>query len=123
MEESGNRRLRRPASPYLVRDIDETPSMRIERAEGSLLFDRRGKRYIDFAAGWSGGQLGWAREELRKAGRSFDGPDGVNPSWRYARWDELAAELVAIAPGHLRKCYRATGGTEAVEIALQIAMA
>jgi 4-aminobutyrate aminotransferase-like enzyme len=123
MARSRSIRLRRPSAAYLVRDTDETAELDITRAEGSLLFDRRGKRYIDFAAGWSGGQLGWARDELRKAVRSFDGPDGVNPSWRYARWDELAAELVAIAPGHLRKCYRATGGTEAVEIALQIAMA
>jgi acetylornithine/succinyldiaminopimelate/putrescine aminotransferase len=123
MAKSGSGRVRRPANPYLVRDIDETPSVRIERAEGSLLFDERGKRYIDFAAGWSGGNLGWARQELRQAVRAFDGPDGVNPSWSYSRWDELAAELVAIAPGRLRKCYRATGGTEAVEIALQLAMA
>jgi acetylornithine/succinyldiaminopimelate/putrescine aminotransferase len=116
-------RHRRPAATYLVRGADETAELEISRAEGCLLFDRRGKRYIDFAAGWSGGQLGWDREELRKAVREFEGPDGVNPSFRYTRWDELAAELVAIAPGQLRKCYRATGGTEAVEIALQLAMA
>ena len=82
MARSRSIRLRRRGAAYLVRDTDETAELDIARAEGSLLFDRRGKRYIDFAAGWSGGQLGWAREELRKAVRSFDGPDGVNPSWR-----------------------------------------
>ena len=41
----------------------------------------------------------------------------------YGPWVELAALLAELTPGKLRKSFRATGGTEAVEIALQLAMA
>ena len=43
-------RRRRSSAAHLVRDTDETAELDIARAKGSLLFDRRGKRYIDFAA-------------------------------------------------------------------------
>ena len=50
-------------------------------------------------------------------------PDYVLPSCLYGPWVELAALLAELTPGKLRKSFRATGGTEAVEIALQLAMA
>jgi 4-aminobutyrate aminotransferase-like enzyme len=37
--------------------------------------------------------------------------------------DRVAELLASLAPGRLTKCYRATGGTESVDIALQVAMA
>jgi hypothetical protein len=39
----------------------------------------------------------------------------------YAPWVEIAMHLAQLAPGKLVKSYRAVGGTEAVEIALQVA--
>ena len=41
----------------------------------------------------------------------------------YKPWAELAELLADLTPGKLKKSFRATGGTEAVEIALQVAMA
>ena len=44
------------------------------------------------------------------------------PGFAYKRWEELARRLAAIAPGRLTKSFRATGGSEAVDIAVQAAM-
>jgi 4-aminobutyrate aminotransferase-like enzyme len=52
----------------------------------------------------------------------FKGPDYVYPGHAYAPWTELARLLVSLAPGPLTTCLRATGGSEAVDIALQAAM-
>jgi adenosylmethionine-8-amino-7-oxononanoate aminotransferase len=97
-------------------------TLTVARARGSMLFDSRGKRYIDFLAGWCVGNLGWALPEIRDAMRRSRAPEYVYPYYAYKPWDELAERLAEAAPGNLRKVYRATGGTEAVDIALQIAM-
>jgi 4-aminobutyrate aminotransferase-like enzyme len=119
---SGSLRVRRADSAFVARG-DPPEDLAIVRSEGSFLFDSRGKRYLDFVMGWCAGNLGWANPEIREQLRRFDGPDYVHPSYLYRPWTELAGLLAELAPGELRKSYRATGGTEAVEIALQIAMA
>jgi 4-aminobutyrate aminotransferase-like enzyme len=107
---------------YLARE-DAAESVQFSRSQGCFLFDQHGKKYIDFTAGWCVGNLGWSNKEIRAAVRDFDGPTYVHPDYLYRRWTELAEGLTAIAPGKLTKCYRATGGSEAVEIAMQVAMA
>lgn len=107
---------------HLARD-DLAESLQFSRLESSFLFDQRGKKYIDFTAGWCVGNLGWGNEEIRAAVRDFHGPTYVHPDYLCRGWAELAEGLADIAPGKLTKCYRATGGSEAVEIALQVAMA
>ncbi|MEA3016280.1 MAG: acetylornithine/N-succinyldiaminopimelate aminotransferase [Sphingomonadales bacterium] len=81
-----------------------------------------GRNAIDFQSGWCVGNLGWSVTEIEAALREFDGPAYVYPGHRYAPWEDLAKQLVEIAPGRLARCFRATGGSEAVEIALQAAM-
>jgi 4-aminobutyrate aminotransferase-like enzyme len=49
-------------------------------------------------------------------------PDYIAPGYHYQGWVDLAELLASIAPGELQKSVRATGGTEAVEAAMQIAM-
>ena len=107
---------------YLARE-DAPEGVQFSRSQGCFLFDQHGKKYIDFTAGWCVGNLGWSNKEIRAAIRDFDGPTYVHPDYLYRGWTELAEGLAAIAPGKLTKCYRATGGSEAVEIALQVAMA
>ena len=53
----------------------------------------------------------------------FDGPAYVNPSFLYRPWVDVAELLAELTPGELTRSFRAVGGTEAVEIALQIARA
>jgi acetylornithine/succinyldiaminopimelate/putrescine aminotransferase len=94
----------------------------VARTKGSFLFDTRGKRYIDFVMGWCVGNFGWGDPDLERRIEHFRGPDYVYPEYRYRPWEELATLLTRIAPGDLTKCFRATGGSEAVELAVQAAM-
>ena len=104
---------------YMVSDWEEP---HVTRAEGPYVFDRNGKRYLDFVMGWCVGHLGWGGREIRAAMRKFSGPAYVKPYYQYEAWGALAQLLAEITPGKLRRSFRATGGTEAVEIALQVAM-
>lgn len=100
----------------------ETPELQLSRAQGSFVFDVAGRKYIDFVMGWCVGNFGWANPEILRAVERYTGPDYVYPEWSYAPWGELAQLLASIAPGRLTKSFRATGGSEAVELALQAAL-
>ena len=92
-------------------------------SEGSWLIARDG-RYLDFTMGWCVGNAGWGNRQILEALRRFDGPAYVHPNYLYERWVVLAEKLQQIVPVNgPGKCFRATGGTEAVEIALQAARA
>jgi len=106
---------------YIGRDF---PAELIEysKTQGSFVYDAKGNKYIDFLMGWNIGNVGWGVKEIREVIKNYNGPDYVNPSSLYAPWVELAKILISITPGKMAKVFRATGGTEAVEIALQAAM-
>jgi 4-aminobutyrate aminotransferase-like enzyme len=95
----------------------------VVRCAGSEVWDVRGRRYLDFVMGWCYGNLGWGAAGIRERLARFDGPDYVPPTYLYEPWIELAEMLAELAPGDLRRSFRTTGGTEAIECALQIAMA
>jgi 4-aminobutyrate aminotransferase-like enzyme len=97
-------------------------NLKVARARGSLLFDARGRQYIDFLAGWCVGNLGWGQKDIEKAIRAFRGPAYVYPHHAYAPWAELTELLTSFTTGKLTKTFRATGGSEAVDIALQAAL-
>ena len=105
---------------FLARD--EPGELQVARTEGSFVFDEKGRRYIDFMMGWCVGNFGWGNAVLVKEPKTFRGPDYVYPGYSYAPWAELAKLLVSIAPPGLTKAFRATGGSEAVDLALQAAM-
>lgn len=106
---------------YISRDAPPAP-IDIIKSKGSELYDSDGKRYIDFLMGWCVGNIGWGQDKVEEALRRFEGPNYVNPRYLYKPWAELAELLAEITPANLQKSIRATGGTEAVEIALQAAM-
>jgi acetylornithine/succinyldiaminopimelate/putrescine aminotransferase len=105
---------------FLARD--EPGELEVARTEDSFVFDAKGRRYIDFIMGWCVGNFGWGNAVLVKEAKTFRGPDYVYPGYSYPPWEELAKLLVSIAPPGLTKVFRATGGSEAVDIALQAAM-
>jgi acetylornithine/succinyldiaminopimelate/putrescine aminotransferase len=99
-----------------------TADIEVARARGSYVYDARGRKYIDFIMGWCVGNFGWGRPALRHRVHTFRGPDYIYPEYAYKPWRELAQLLVGLAPDGLTRCCRATGGSEAVELALQAAM-
>jgi adenosylmethionine-8-amino-7-oxononanoate aminotransferase len=101
---------------------EKTGSFELVESKGSLLIDKDGNEYIDFLMGWCVGNLGWENEEIKKEMETFKGPEYVHPSLLYKPWVVLAELLAEITPGQLQVSYRTTGGSEAVEAALQIAM-
>lgn len=106
---------------FLARDVPAVP-IEIKKSDSNFLYDIKGKKYIDFLMGWCVGNIGWGNKEVRNKLKKFNGPDYVLPSYQYKPWAKLAELLAKITPGKLTKSFRATGGTEAVEIALQAAM-
>ncbi|MGI0105782.1 aspartate aminotransferase family protein [Salinimicrobium sp. WS361] len=106
--------------PYFGRG---NPAMQLEvvKAKGSYVYDANGKKYVDFLGGAGVGNLGWGVEEIEEAIRKKDRPAYVYPNFHYKPWNELAELLAELAPGKLQKAYRMTGGSEAVEAALEMA--
>jgi acetylornithine/succinyldiaminopimelate/putrescine aminotransferase len=113
--------MRRHRNRFLVQN-GGTADLEVARARGNYVYDTRRRKYIDFIMGWCVGNFGWARPALRHRIHAFTGPDYIYPEYAYKRWGELAQLLVGLAPEGLTRCCRATGGSEAVELALQAAM-
>jgi acetylornithine/succinyldiaminopimelate/putrescine aminotransferase len=101
---------------------EDPQSLEIVAAEGSRVRDARGRTFIDFQMGWCVGNLGWNPPEIVARVQRFRGPLYVSPKAVYAPWTHLAQGLVDVAPGKLARAYRCIGGSEAVELALQLAM-
>jgi 4-aminobutyrate aminotransferase-like enzyme len=118
--QSRSRELAQADRKFLGREAP-ADDLQVVAAQGSHVTDERGRTYVDFTSGWCCGNLGWNATALRERLAGFRGPDYVLPSAMYAPWVEIATQLAQLAPGKLVKSFRAVGGTEAVEIALQIA--
>jgi acetylornithine/succinyldiaminopimelate/putrescine aminotransferase len=114
-------RLEKRDDRYVGRATDPD-QIEIARQSGSYVYNPHGKKYVDFVMGWCVGNFGWGNPEIEKRVRAYRGPNYITPHQLYRPWVELAERLEQVAPGKLKKSFRATGGTEAVEIALQAAM-
>lgn len=96
----------------------------ISRAEGSEIWDRDGKRYIDFTSGWNVTNLGWNHPEVNQAVA-----DQTKKNVHALLWgsdpiqEEYAAALTAALPKELDACVKETSGTESVEAAIKVARA
>jgi acetylornithine/succinyldiaminopimelate/putrescine aminotransferase len=106
---------------YLGRDVP-AEQLEIVNSKGDYLIDLNGRKYIDFLMGWCVGNIGWGNKDIAKKLNNYKGPTYVLPHYLYKPWAELAELLAKISLGKLTKSFRATGGTEAVEIAMQSAM-
>ncbi|MBP9690705.1 aspartate aminotransferase family protein [Candidatus Woesebacteria bacterium] len=96
----------------------------LAKAEGSYLWDTFGNKYVDFSSGWNTTNLGWNNSEVNEAVIAQAKKNTYAPMWSA---DEIQIEYAkaltdAFSPD-LDVICRATGGTEANEIALKIARA
>jgi 4-aminobutyrate aminotransferase-like enzyme len=96
----------------------------IADAKESFLWDSSGKKYIDFSSGWNTTNLGWNHPEVNKAVADQSGKNVYAPMWTAdPKQIEYAKALTDAFPAELDAVCRATGGTEANEMALKIARA
>ncbi|MEI6510687.1 MAG: aspartate aminotransferase family protein [Candidatus Uhrbacteria bacterium] len=94
------------------------------RGNGSYVYDKNGKKFLDFQTGWCVGTVGWKNKEMAEA-ISAQAREGFHePPWfRVERHETFASRLVKLAPGKLNRVFRACSGSEAVEFAIKAARA
>jgi 4-aminobutyrate aminotransferase-like enzyme len=95
-----------------------------ERADGALVWDVDGNRYLDLTSAFGVAATGHTNAAVvaaieRQARTLVHGMGDVHPTEVRTR---LLRRLAEIAPGDLRKSYLATSGAEAVEFALKTAL-
>ncbi len=107
--------------------VGKEPSVIFERGKGSQLWDTDGKQYTDLTAGVGQcASLGYGREEIIDAACEemqktktphviITGRTSNIPAIEYA------AELAEVLPGDINHVYLTNSGTEAVEVAIQVA--
>jgi 4-aminobutyrate aminotransferase-like enzyme len=96
----------------------------LDRAQGSTLWTKDGHKLIDFTAGWNTTNLGWNNAEVAEAMIAQVRKNSYAAMWMAEDAQcEYAAILAAALPPGLTAVGRATGGTEANEMALKAARA
>jgi adenosylmethionine-8-amino-7-oxononanoate aminotransferase len=104
--------------------LDPTRSYPIlDRGEGVFVWDNEGNRYLDAIAGIAVTNLGYGRDEIvdaieRQARRL---PFSIANTFLNQPAIELARLVAALAPGDLSYVHFASGGSEAIEIAMKFA--
>ncbi|MGY5319147.1 aspartate aminotransferase family protein [Neomicrococcus lactis] len=95
----------------------------ISHGEGHMIYDDKGKGYIDGLSGLFVVQVGHGREELAAVAQEQAKKLSFFPLWSYAHEPaiDLAERLADYAPGDLNRVFFTTGGGEAVESAFKLA--
>ncbi len=93
------------------------------RAEGLYVYDARGRRYMDFTAGFGALNLGHAPAEVLAAVRRARSLPTVLLMGYSPLAGALAEALADVLPGRLSVASFGNGGAEAVELALKTARA
>lgn len=107
---------------HIIYNIYLDWSFDMERAEGSYLWTRNGQPLIDFTSGWNTTNLGWNHPEVAEALVSQVKKNTYAPMWTAdAAQNDYAELLTGALPAPLTAVGRATGGTEANEMAIKTA--
>ncbi len=94
----------------------------LKKAKDSYIWDEAGNKYIDFTAGWNVVNLGWNNDEIVQAGIRQMKKNTYSPMWALDSTQKYYAKQLTQALGNnLSVVARATGGMEAVEMALKTA--
>jgi 4-aminobutyrate aminotransferase len=115
--------LQRDADAFLHQSVSSPCLSIITKAEGIWIEDADGRRYMDFH-GNNVHHIGYGHPRLKQAiSRQMDQLSFAPRRFSCEPAIELAEKLAAISPGDLGKVLFATGGSDAVEIALKVARA
>jgi 4-aminobutyrate aminotransferase-like enzyme len=107
--------------PEYLADHDSRP-LTMTGGKDCFLYDIHGKEYMDFVGGWCVATVGWQRKEIIRA-VSAEAKKGryIPAVFRFPEWESFAKLLVRHAPHKgLRRAYRCTSGSEAVEFSLKL---
>lgn len=109
-----------PFNPSSLMPITPCPDLVFVRGEGAYLFDRQGRRYLDWVQGWAVNCLGHAPAAVAQAlcqqARTL-----INPSPAF--YNEPAMELATLLTRHscFDQVFFASSGAEANEGAIKLA--
>ncbi|TSC75076.1 MAG: putrescine aminotransferase [Parcubacteria group bacterium Gr01-1014_30] len=96
----------------------------LSKAEGSFVWDKSGKRYIDFTSVWNVTNLGWNNPEVTEALVEQTKKNTQGLLWGSDPiQEEYARALTDTLPKELDACIKETGGTESVEVSIKVARA
>lgn len=96
--------------------------MNLEKAKGVYLYDRDGKRYLDFSSQLMNVNIGHGDERVKEAiMRQMEQVSYVYPGAATKARGELGAKLAKITPGNLNRTFFTLGGADAIENAIKIA--
>ncbi|MDQ3021593.1 MAG: aminotransferase class III-fold pyridoxal phosphate-dependent enzyme [Bacteroidota bacterium] len=94
----------------------------IDRAEGVYLYDKEGKRYIDFSSQLICVNIGHGHPKVAEAvAEQMKDVSYVYPGMFTKVRGELGKKLSEISPGNLNRTFFTLGGAEAVENAIKLA--
>ncbi len=94
----------------------------IEKAKGVYLYDRSGKKYIDFSSQLMNVNIGHGDQRITTAvARQMEEVSYVFPGMVTEARGILGAKLAEIAPPSLNKTFFTLGGAEAIENAIKLA--
>lgn len=96
---------------------------RFVKAEGVFVWDDKGKRYLDFLAGYGSLNLGHNPPRVLEAVAKVDSHPNILQTSLSALAGTLARNLAEVTPGDLKHCFFGNSGAEAVEGALKLARA
>lgn len=115
--------VREADTSVFVRELDR-PYPLIDRAEGVWLYDPAGRAYLDAVGGGAMvASVGHGVQELVEAARTQASRVSFlyNQQFTTAPQEELARELLALAPAGFTRVHFVTGGAEANETAVRLA--
>lgn len=96
--------------------------LNIEKAKGVYLYDRNGKRYLDFSSQLMNVNIGHGDQRITEAVvRQMQEVSYVHPGMTTEARAELGRKLSEVAPGTLNRTFFTNGGTEAIEHAIKLA--
>ena len=96
----------------------------VTRGEGAWVIDAHGRRFLEGVAGLFSASLGFSEERLADAAQRQLRRLPFYGSFGHRTHDaalELAARLVALAPGPMGRAFFASSGSEAVDSAVKVA--
>ncbi|MGZ4217949.1 MAG: aspartate aminotransferase family protein [Solirubrobacteraceae bacterium] len=96
----------------------------IVKGDGCYVYDQHGKRYLDGLSALFCVNVGHGRADIVQAGAEQAKDLGFFTNWSYAHPPaiELAARIASLTPGDLNRVFFTSGGSEAVESALKLAL-